>query len=166
MGGLDNAPRSPHNPGVVSFIAAMAKAKTRATSNNGGAKPVWPADGARVLAHAKRPIVIILILVVMFKWILPYLAELTPPGVDIHQIQVEAVKRAARVKDKCATVCDGMNCPAGWDTRRSPEDHCKCICARKDPAKATVWDKDHNQAQFFDEKNGPKKDVKSHPPDS
>ena len=145
---------------------AMAKTKPRATgSSSSGAKPVWPADGARVLTQAKRPILIVMTLFVMFKWMLPYLAELTPPGVNVHQIQVEAVKRAARAKDKCATVCDGMNCPVGWETGRSPEDHCKCICVRKDPSKATVWDKDHNQAQFFDETAG-KKDVKSDKPDS
>ena len=146
---------------------AMAKTKpVRATgSSSSGAKPVWPADGARVLTQAKRPILIVMMLFVMFKWMLPYLAELTPPGVNVHQIQVEAVKRAARAKDKCATVCDGMNCPVGWETGRSPEDHCKCICVRKDPSKATVWDKDHNQAQFFDETAG-KKDVKSDKPDS
>merc|ERR1711935_553770 len=132
----------------------MAKTKPRpTTTSNSGAKPVWPADGARVFAQAKRPILILVTLFVMFKWMLPYLAELTPPGVDVHQIQVEAVKRAAHIKDKCATVCDGMNCPAGWETGRSPEDHCKCICVRKDPTKATVWDKDHNQAQFFGEKD-------------
>eukprot|EP00320_Phaeocystis_rex_P020470 CAMPEP_0119082906 /NCGR_PEP_ID=MMETSP1178-20130426/123492_1 /TAXON_ID=33656 /ORGANISM="unid sp, Strain CCMP2000" /LENGTH=167 /DNA_ID=CAMNT_0007065723 /DNA_START=55 /DNA_END=558 /DNA_ORIENTATION=+ len=142
----------------------MAKAKPRAISTS-GARPLWPADGARVLANvanvtnAKRPIFILLALVVMFKWILPFLAELTPPGVDIHQIQAEAVKRAARVKDKCANVCDGMNCPAGWDTGTSPEDHCKCICVRKDPTKATAWDKDHNQAQFFDDTDEPKNGV-------
>ena len=149
---------------VVTHPTAMAKTKRATGSSSSGATLVWPADGARVLTQAKRPILIFVTLFVMFKWMLPYLAELTPPGVNVHQIQVEAVKRAARAKDKCATVCDGMNCPAGWETGRSPEDHCKCICVRKDPSQATVWDKDHNQAQFFDEIG--KKDAKSHKPDS
>ena len=110
---------------------AMAKAKPRAAgSSSSGTKPAWP----RVLTQAKRPTLIVVTLFVMFKWILPYLADLTPPGVDVQLIQAEAVKRAARAKDKCATVCDGMNCPAGWQTGRSPEDHCKCICVRKDPS--------------------------------
>ena len=143
---------------------AMAKAKPRAAgSSSSGAKPAWP----RVLTQAKRPTLIVVTLFVMFKWILPYLADLTPPGVDVQLIQAEAVKRAARAKDKCATVCDGMNCPAGWQTGRSPEDHCKCICVRTDPSKATAWDRAHNQAQFFPEdETAGATHVKSHEPDS
>ena len=143
---------------------AMAKAKPRAAgSSSSGAKPAWP----RVLTQAKRPTLIVVTLFVMFKWILPYLADLTPPGVDVQLIQAEAVKRAARAKDKCATVCDGMNCPAGWQTGRSPEDHCKCICVRTDPSKATAWDRAHNQAQFFPEdETAGATHVKSHKPDS
>ena len=143
---------------------AMAKAKPRAAgSSSSGAKPAWP----RVLTQAKRPTLIVVTLFVMFKWILPYLADLTPPGVDVQLIQAEAVKRAARAKDKCATVCDGMNCPAGWQTGRSPEDHCKCICVRTDPSKATAWDRAHNQAQFFPEGEAAgTTGVKSHKPDS
>ena len=86
---------------------------------------------------------------VTFKWFLPFLAEMTPPGVDVKVIQREAELREQRSKDKCATVCDGMTCPDGWTTGRSPEDRCKCICVRKDPATATQWDKEHNQAQHF-----------------
>jgi len=143
---------------------AMAKAKPRAAgSSSSGAKPAWP----RVLTQAKRPTLIVVTLFVMFKWILPYLADLTPPGVDVQLIQAEAVKRAARAKDKCATVCDGMNCPAGWQTGRSPEDHCKCICVRTDPSKATAWDRAHNQARFFPEdETAGATHVKSHEPDS
>ena len=143
---------------------AMAKAKPRAAgSSSSGAKPAWP----RVLTQAKRPTLIVVTLFVMFKCILPYLADLTPPGVDVQLIQAEAVKRAARAKDKCATVCDGMNCPAGWQTGRSPEDHCKCICVRTDPSKATAWDRAHNQARFFPEdETAGATHVKSHEPDS
>merc|ERR1712166_55711 len=105
---------------VVTHPTTMAKTKRATGSSSSGAKLVWPADGARVLTQAKRPILIFVMLFVMFKWMLPYLAELTPPGVNVHQIQVEAVNRAARAKDRCATVCDGMNCPVGWETGRSP----------------------------------------------
>ena len=86
-----------------------------------------------------------------------------------HGVMFGAINfyRAARAKDKCATVCDGMNCPAGWQTGRSPEDHCKCICVRTDPSKATAWDRAHNQARFFPEdETAGATHVKSHEPDS
>ena len=115
----------------------------------GGGGAGLPSGLSSTLSAVKLPTLWIIIVFVTFKWCLPFLAELTPPGVDVDLIKREAQERAERAKDRCATVCDGMTCPEGWTTGRSPEDSCKCICVRKDPTTATAWDKEHNQAQFF-----------------
>jgi hypothetical protein len=127
--------------------------KEKPSRPSGGAKPAGPAALTSLkaaLTSRLRPVIMLLLIAVTFRYVLPFLADLTPPGVDIKLIRQEAEKRALRAKDKCASVCDGMSCPEGWETGRSPEDHCKCICVRKDPLQATKWDKEHNQAQFFE----------------
>ena len=122
--------------------------KKSSAAKSAGGQPAW----LEALATAKQPALWIIVVFVTFKWCLPFLAELTPPGVDIKIIQKEAEMKALRQKDRCATVCDGMTCPDGWDTGRSPEDQCKCICVRKQQDKPTEWDKKNNQQQYFEMK--------------
>lgn len=129
-----------------------SKKSTGKKAAAGGGGGGLPAGLSSALSTVKMLALWIFVVFVTFKWCLPFLAELTPPGVDVALIRREAEERAARAKDKCASVCGGMTCPEGWTTGRSPEDRCKCICVRKDPVSATAWDKEHNQAQFFKDK--------------
>ena len=123
--------------------------KTKAKPAGSGGAPAWLVSAAHAV---KQPLLWMLTIYVLYKWILPWLADLTPPGVDLELIKREAEQRALLKKDKCATVCDGMTCPDGWTTGRAPDDRCKCICVRKDPNKATEWDKEHGQAKYFEDR--------------
>eukprot|EP00310_Coccolithus_braarudii_P017143 CAMPEP_0183336158 /NCGR_PEP_ID=MMETSP0164_2-20130417/4226_1 /TAXON_ID=221442 /ORGANISM="Coccolithus pelagicus ssp braarudi, Strain PLY182g" /LENGTH=149 /DNA_ID=CAMNT_0025505631 /DNA_START=78 /DNA_END=527 /DNA_ORIENTATION=+ len=79
--------------------------------------------------------------------VLPFLADLTPPGVDLKAMAEPRARRApthkspnTHIPKECKTSCDGLHCPDGWLVDRSPDDACKCICSRADPAKLTRWD--------------------------
>jgi hypothetical protein len=76
----------------------------------------------------------------LFVLVLPTLADLTPPGVDAKLVAAAANQEAVGAREGCADACKGMGCPTGWTTARSPDDVCKCICARIDPGVATPWD--------------------------
>ena len=79
---------------------------------------------------------------------LPWLAELTPPGVDPKAVAAASSfpptpLRGPRARTR-ATEC----CPKGWSTGRAPDDPCKCICVRDDPTgRATEWDLERQKKQ-------------------
>ena len=85
---------------------------------------------------------------VLVCYVLPYLAELTPPGVDLSATPAQdpATHRTSKsfpaeaIPKGCETSCDNLHCPDGWFVDRSPDDPCKCICVRSDPAQMTLWD--------------------------
>ena len=81
-------------------------------------------------------------IVVLFRWILPYLADLAPPGVDLAEAERARVSRLAENVDQCAHACDGLRCPDGWTT--ALEESCECICKRIDAAKRTRWDEERD----------------------
>ena len=67
---------------------------------------------------------------ILFKWALPALAEMTPPGVDPKLVAAAAQEQAQGAAEGCKDTCRGMACPAGWTTGRDRENACKCICVR------------------------------------
>ena len=62
--------------------AAVAKKPSGA---GGGGLPPWALSAA---SSAKWPAAYLLAIFVTFKWCLPFLAELTPPGVDLSLIHI------------------------------------------------------------------------------
>ena len=88
----------------------------------------------------------ILALFVVFKWFLPWIADMTPPGVDPRRVAAAAHEQAIAATKGCADACRGMACPAGWTTGRAPDDPCKCICVRLDPGSSTPWDEERKKA--------------------
>ena len=83
---------------------------------------------------------------VMFKWILPALADMTPPGVDPLLVAAVAEEKSRLATHGCDEACSGMACPAGWTTGRSPDNPCKCICKRLEAGKKTDWDLQRERA--------------------
>ena len=77
-------------------------------------------------------------IVVLFRWLLPYIADLAPPGVDLAEAERARLARLAKDDDECSHACDGLRCPEGWTT--ALEDSCQCICKRLDATKRTRWD--------------------------
>ena len=74
----------------------------------------------------------------IFKWVLPALAAVTPPGVDLEAVKASAEYHVEVAKAGCGDPCKAMSCPAGWKTALHAQDPCKCICARVEAA--TAWD--------------------------
>jgi len=93
------------------------------------------------------PALSVLAVYVLFALVLPALADITPPGVDPKLVAAAAAQEAVGVREGCADACKGMGCPTGWTTARSPDDVCKCICARVDPGAATPWDSQQKAKQ-------------------
>lgn len=79
------------------------------------------------------------LLLLSLRYLLPWLANITPPGVTAKAERAADVLDV-RTPEKCAHACDGLNCPDGWETARDPADDCKCICARSKPGERTAWD--------------------------
>ena len=122
------------------------------------AKPPTARSSAAPTAHSKglstselltpilKPTLGLAGLYILFSFILPALADLTPPGVDPKELHAMVKEQTALVKAGCTTTCEGLGCPSGWTTARAPNDPCKCICARIDPNKKdTPWDKEQQQ---------------------
>ena len=74
----------------------------------------------------------------LFASVLPWLADLTPPGVNMSVV-AEALVETVELQE-CPGACARMTCPSGWVTGLSPKEHCKCICKRAEPGRATEWD--------------------------
>ncbi|KAL3924712.1 MAG: hypothetical protein SGPRY_003837 [Prymnesium sp.] len=73
----------------------------------------------------------------LLAFLLPWLAELTPPGVNMTLVAEEV---ELKKNGKCPGACDKLVCPVGWTTSLSSDGSCKCICTRLDPNKLTEWD--------------------------
>ena len=111
---------------------------TRGGGGGGGGGPALVA-ACRDYAHVP---LLVLGAYVLFALFLPWLAALTPPGVNMSLVAEDAEAKlhpAAAAKD-CHGVCDALTCPAGWTTALSPDDPCKCICKRLETGKVTDWD--------------------------
>ncbi|KAL1528908.1 hypothetical protein AB1Y20_010230 [Prymnesium parvum] len=89
--------------------------------------------------HARVPL-LILSAYVLFAFFLPWLAQLTPPGVDMRFAQLDAERKELEAADKCKGACDALACPEGWTTALSAEVACKCICKRLEMKTKTKWD--------------------------
>ena len=77
----------------------------------------------------------------LFGLVLPWLANLTPPGVDPKMVAALAAQPQVKPPQGANDPCRGMACPAGWTTALSPETAGKCICKRLDPTNEdTPWD--------------------------
>lgn len=81
--------------------------------------------------------VVLLVTFFIFSCVLPWLAALTPPGVNMTL--VAAIQRDA-IANQCQGACDALSCPVGWRTALAPELPCKCVCKRIDPKLETAWD--------------------------
>ena len=107
-----------------------------------------PLSATQLLQPITRPALGLFAAYILFAFILPALADMTPPGVDPKLVAVVAEQQAIGVRAGCEEACKGMGCPAGWMTARSPDDPCKCICARVDPSNAnTAWDEQQRASQ-------------------
>ena len=77
------------------------------------------------------------------RYLLPLLANLTPPGVSADPpADARQARTLSTAAEKCSHACDGLRCPDGWQTVRDPADECKCICSRSSPGVRTQWDED------------------------
>ena len=95
-----------------------------------------------------RTFAYVLVVYSTFKWVLPALAAVTPPGVDLEAVKASAEYHVEVAKAGCGDPCKAMSCPPGWKTALHAQDPCKCICARVEAA--TAWD----AAQREKEKEG------------
>lgn len=127
--------------------AAPARRSTTAASSTPAA--IASGDTAARLRPFAKPAAYIFATYLLFALILPFLANLTPPGVDPKMVALLAeVPAPTGVPAHCEDACKGMGCPAGWTTARAPDNPCKCICARVDPrSKGTPWDEEQKQKQ-------------------
>ena len=89
-----------------------------------------------------RSALLLSLIYILFRWVLPALAEMTPPGIDPKLVAAAALEKAQGAAQGCTDTCRGMTCPAGWTTGRDKENTCKCICVRVDPSKLTPWDEE------------------------
>ena len=87
-----------------------------------------------------RTLGLIALVYFLFKFVLPALAALTPPGIDPKAVIAAADEHARADAAGCADACKGMACPAGWKTGRHAQDACRCICVRIESASETAWD--------------------------
>lgn len=93
------------------------------------------------------PLFIVVAAVVLLRHILPMLAELTPPGVDLQAVHRLAEQKVLSESHGCKdpNVCKGMGCPSGWTTGLAPNDPCKCICVRLQAI--TPWDEERKKKE-------------------
>ena len=93
--------------------------------------------------------------VALLCYVLPFLAELAPPGVNLMAMAEQPdprIGRDTKYSDGFVTCpgkpdpCDGMKCPDGWMTSRKPNEPCTCICKRAVEGEETEWDR-QRQAQ-------------------
>ena len=93
-------------------------------------------------------------------FVLPALADITPPGVSLDDVRAVAEKsqqqqaqqpqqprnfvpgQAGGAAHPCQHKCVGLRCPEGWTTapKHDGDGACKCICARVDANTVTAWD--------------------------
>lgn len=126
--------------------AAKKEASPRRRQPAAGAAPrAWPYSPTKLLSRHGRSCLAVLLAYVTLSHILPYLANLTPPGVDREEVLKDADYRALAVARDCDDSCKGMSCPHGWVTTLSPDDVCKCICERLEDNKPTLWDEEQAQ---------------------
>jgi len=129
------------------LLAAMARqraskppqAKPKQTTQTTHAAATSLSITAMSKRHAHTALLVLLVYVA-FKWLLPWLAALTPPGINPEQVAQAAERQMRQAVAGCEDPCKGMNCPDGWTTGLKPDDECKCICVRQDPKKLTKWD--------------------------
>ena len=138
--GKSNSPRKPTAP-----RSPLAKPSV-------AARAVPPISSSDKLLERLKPVLwpglYVLGAYVLFAFLLPTLANLTPPGVDPKAVAAWAEEQAAVASAGCENACQGMGCPTGWVTKRSPDDYCKCICARADPSNVdTPWDLERKQKE-------------------
>mmetsp|Transcript_18365 Transcript_18365/g.48387 ORF Transcript_18365/g.48387 Transcript_18365/m.48387 type:complete len:206 (+) Transcript_18365:95-712(+) len=114
------------------------------TTPRGGAASSGPPALPPQLKHACREFghvpLIALAAYVLLAFALPWLADLTPPGVNMSLVAEETAAAQHVGGRDCEHVCDALSCPAGWTTSISPTDACKCICKRMSEGKLTAWD--------------------------
>ena len=131
------APRGSKKPQRAA--AAPARSVSVATPSQHGKAAASPQLRKRL-----RPVVQVILGIcltyTLFRWALPALADLTPPGVDMEQVRVAIEEEAQAAHSGCPDACKGMSCPAGWTTGRDANDACKCVCKRINPQKLTAWD--------------------------
>ena len=127
--------------------AARATGSTSAPQPTGSAPS--PSQGLFTLL---KPLVLPVSYVVgaymLFAFILPGLAEMTPPGVDPKAVAAAVQVKISLAQRGCENACKGMSCPAGWTTGRDKQDVCKCICVRLDPSQTTAWDLERAQKEM------------------
>ena len=87
-----------------------------------------------------------------FSSVLPWLAELPPPGVDMELVLRMENETLSAAQQGCTKSCNGMSCPTGWMTKLDME-KCKCICKRTDDSKVTPWDLERKAAAAASETN-------------
>ena len=101
----------------------------------------------RLFAQYGRLCMYSILLYVLLKWVLPALAELTPPGISLEDVKRAADEKLLYESAGCPDACKGLVCPTGWKTSRKPENPCKCICARKQGHIRTPWDEEREKAK-------------------
>ena len=128
--------------------AAKAPASNKSTAGSSSSTP--PISVVGLIQPIFKPVLGILAVYLLFSTVLPWLAELTPPGVDPKAVAAAASELPADTiaRTACENACHGMGCPKGWSTGRAPDDPCKCICVRDDPTgRATEWDLERQKKQ-------------------
>ena len=95
-------------------------------------------EGLGIAQRHVRNLAYVFVVYSIFKWVLPALAAVTPPGVDLEAVKASAEYHVEVAKAGCGDPCKAMSCPAGWKTALHAQDPCKCICARVEAA--TAWD--------------------------
>ena len=128
--------------------AKAPPASNKSTAGSSSSTP--PISVVQLLQPIFKPVLGILAVYLLFSTVLPWLAELTPPGVDPKAVAAAASELPADTiaRTACENACHGMGCPKGWSTGRAPDDPCKCICVRDDPTgRATEWDLERQKKQ-------------------
>ena len=112
----------------------------------------------KVVALLQRSQILLwpLCLFLLVRFVLPALADITPPGVSLAAVRAaaEAAGRSRRTRggrrrwgaDRVPAV-RRIACPEGWTTapKRDADGSCKCICARLEDD--TAWDRERREQQ-------------------
>jgi hypothetical protein len=128
--------------------AATPSKASASRGPNASPAPFAASNALGIALRHGRNLAYVLVVYSTFKWMLPALAAVTPPGVDLEAVKASAEYHVEVAKAGCGDPCKAMSCPAGWKTALHAQDPCKCICARVEAA--TAWD----AAQREKEKEG------------
>lgn len=129
--------------GKAKAAAKQSKASAMASTRASGGKSATQATTSSVstlLQPLVTPVLLVLSTYLLFAFFLPFLANLTPPGVDPKAVADAVEAKIALAARGCEDSCRGLSCPSGWTTARDKHDVCKCICVRIDPTIKTAWD--------------------------